>query len=356
MTDEAVPAVPAELEVPASNWLVPTLVEIFCLLAAILIYLLSLAGISSLGGSDSLGNSLSSAFAVVVEFVLWLPILAFIALSCRAGRQSGNVLAVGLVLGVVAMVLCLWAIGLMERPNWVRITPAALPPLALLFGAWARFSGRWPTLWRRLSAGAFLLLFAAGIAPVFVEQQRQDAAAPAREAARQKVEADYARSEAEAKARYEAEFHALGSDSRLEQLLPYVMSEFETQALAKIRSLSSRQADAVRLLDGGAELSDFRRLPEYNIEATPELCRAYRARIDSKIGEFSPTDPGNDPSVELETHFDVIRWFQANGCDMASQAARIANMLRRHPNDWVRSRAAEFATWPPPPNRPEWTP
>ena len=356
MTDDAVPATPAEAEPPTGNWLVPTLVEIFCLFAAILIYLLSLTGISSLGGSDSLGNSLSSAFAVFVEFVLWLPILAFIALSCRAGRQSGAVLAAGLVLGVVAMVLSLWAIGLMARPNWVRITPTAMPPLALLFGVWARFSGRWPKLWRRLSEIAFLLLFLAGIAPVFIEQQRQDAAAPAREAQRQKQEADYARSEAEAKARYEAEFHALGPDSRLEQLLPYVMSEFETQALAKIRSLNSREADAVRLLDGGAELSDFRRLPDYNIEVTPELCRAYRARIDAKIGEFRPTDPGNDPSVELETHFDVIRWFQANGCDMAPQAARIATMLRRHPDDWVRSRAAEFETWPPAPNAPASSP
>jgi len=356
MTDEAVPAAPVEEEPPTGPWLVPTLAEIFCLLAAILIYLLSLSGISSLGGSDSLGNSLSSAFTVFVEFVLWLPILAFVALSCRAGRQSGRVLAAGLVVGIVAMVLCLWAIGLMERPNWVRITPTAMPPLALLLGVWARFSGRWPTLWRRLSAGAFLLLFAAGIAPVFVEQQRQDAAAPAREAERQKQEADYARSEAEARARYETEFHALGPDSRLEQLLPYVMSEFETEALAKVRSLNSRQADAVRLLDGGAELSDFRRLPDYNIEANPELCRAYRARIDAKIGEFSPSNPGNDPSVELETHFDVIRWFQENGCDMAPQATQIAAMLRRHPNEWVRSRAAEFENWPPPPNAPTWSP
>ena len=352
MTDEAVPETPADEETPTSRWLIPTLAEIFCLLAAILLYLLSLSGISGLGGSDPAGNSISAAFANIVEFVLWLPIFAFIALCCRSGRQGCFILAAGIALSVVAMILCLWAIGLMERPTSVQITPTALPPLALLFGVWARFSGRWPKTWRFASGIIFFLLFVAAAVPVFIEQQRWDAAAPAREAARQKQEADYARFEAEFKARYEAEFRAFGPDSRLDQLIPYVQSEFETEALARIHTLRSRQGDAVRMLDGGAELVDFRRLPEYGLQPTAELCRAYRARIDAKIGEFRPSDPGNDPSVELETYYDPIRWFQANGCDMAPQASRIAEMLRRHPNEWVRSRAAEFESWPPPATAP----
>lgn len=315
--------------------------EAACLIAALLLYLLSLSGMASRGQSDPAGNALQGAFDVAVEFLLWLPLTAFVAL--RARRQ-GTLLAVGVVLCLAGMVFSIWALGLLDQGRWVRIAPTALPPLVMLYGIWAPFGAKGPPLWRKLALAAFVALAGAAALLVIVEQHRWDMAEPQRMAAAEKAVADSQRQEADAAAQREAEFRALGPDSRLEQLFAWLMTEHEEEALAKIRALPSRQADAVRLLDDRAtELFEFRRMPEFGLTATPALCQSYRRRIAGKLAEFAPNDPQlNDNAVELATYIDNFRWLRANGCSMSDLAAREASLLRRHPNDGARADAAIF--------------
>lgn len=315
--------------------------EAACLIAALLLYLLSLSGMASRGQSDPAGNALQAAFDVAVEFLLWLPLTAFVALRAR---RHGTLLAVGVVLCLAGMVLSIWALGLLDQGRWVRLAPTALPPLVMLYGLWAPFGARWPPLWRKLVLAAFIGLGAAASVSVLVAQQRWDAAAPERAAAYEKTQADYRRQEAEAAAQREAEFRALGPGSRLEQFFTWLHSDHEEEALAMIRALPSRQADAVRLLDDGdTELFEFRRMPEFGLTATSELCQSYRRRIAGKLAGFDPNDPNtNDIATELATYIDNFRWLHANGCNMADLAAREAAALRRHPNDGARADAAMF--------------
>jgi hypothetical protein len=312
--------------------------EAACLIAAFLLYLLSLSGMASRGQSDPAGNAMEAGFAVILEFLLWLPLSAFVALRCR---NQGLLLAIGLVLCLGGTIVSIWALGLLASVSWVGIAPIALPPLAVLYGIGARLGAKALPRLRRAALIAIVGLAAAAAVPVFVAQQMWDMAAPERAAAMEKAEADAERQEADAAARREAEFAALGPDSRLEQLIAFLMTEHEEEALAKIRALHSRQADIVRLLDSGTELFEFRRMPEFGLAVTPELCRSYRRRIEAKLR--SPGDATlDDNAVELATYVDNYRWLHGNGCGMADLAARTAASLRRHPNDSVRADAATF--------------
>ena len=325
----------------ASTW-----VEAVCVVAALILLVVSLMALSQLGGSDPLSRSLSSTVAAIALFLLWMPIFAFVALRCR-GAKLGGLLAVGMVVCGVGLIFSLMAIAVMETPNWVRITPVALSLLALLYGFWAPFAAPWPVPWRRVATLGFLALAAVATVPVFVEEQRLAALAPARAAAAEKAEAqaqaEYRRSEAEFAAQREAQYRSLGPDSRLEQFFTFLLSDRAAETIAKIRTVRSRQADAVHLLDGDAELYHFQRMPEFGLEATPELCRAYRARIARKLTQPDPNNPNpNDVAVELSGYIDDFRWLDANGCDMADLAAQVRDRLRRHPNEYARSQAAPF--------------
>ena len=245
----------------------------------------------------------------------------------------------GLALCLAGMIFSIWAAGLMRTPSWVRITPTALPPLALLYGIWVPFGATWPARGRRLALIAFIGLAAAAALPVIIEQRRWDAAAPEREAAMNRAVAE----EGDFAARYEAEFRALGPDSRLEQFFPFLGGEHDAEAIVRIRALRSAQADAVRLLDGDTtELYEFRRMPEFGLSVTPELCASYRRRIARKLAGLGPGDPDANAIAELATYIENFRWLHGNGCSMADQAAQVAAQMRRHPMDSVRADSALF--------------
>ncbi len=70
-----------------------TVVEAVCLVAAGLVYFVSLGVISGLGshvGGDPATEGLDEFFAGIVIFLLWLPLAAFVSLACRVRRQCAR--------------------------------------------------------------------------------------------------------------------------------------------------------------------------------------------------------------------------------------------------------------------------
>src|SRR5688572_26125530 len=183
-------------QAPSRGW--TTWLEIGVFVPVALFYLLSLAMTADLGGSDSLGNSLSSGFATLSEVILWIGLGAFVTLTCRGAGLSVAMIATGATLGIFGAYACLVAVGLLPQREAARITLILAPPLFAAFGLWARFSVDHPLKYRRLAVVGFALLGAGAVAPALVEQQNWMSAAPAREAQRQRLEADYRRGEAEA--------------------------------------------------------------------------------------------------------------------------------------------------------------
>ena len=122
------------------------------------------------------------------------------------------------------------------------------------------------------------------------EQQRLDG-----EATRRKKAADFAK---------------LGPDSSLADYLPFVSGDYSLEAREGMRKVRTRQADAVALL-GAGRLGDLVGLLEYDIEATPELCAAYRTAI------------GRNGQLDLKAQRPNLEWLNGEGCDLAEPLARL---------------------------------
>lgn len=321
-----------------------TWLEAGCAVAAILLYLLSLSAMSGLGQSDTLGNSLQSAFVSLVMFLLWCALGAFVGLGGRTGRQSGGVALGGLLLCAAGMIMSIAAVSIADDASLARITPIAMPPLALLFGIWARFSAGWPRRARRLSGFAFVAAAAAAIAAVPIAQQRWEAAAPEREAAARRAEAEMRRQEAEAAEARERQFKALGPASRLDDFLYFVHAGDErrrAQALAILATSRTRQADAVRLIDAD-RLIELDALWEFDLEVTPELCRSYGGALTRFLDSYPPSDPSYSSIVlDLSQQIRNIEWLMTEGCDLSAPVTRLAAMARA-PNMQSRNFAARL--------------
>jgi hypothetical protein len=73
--------------------------------------------------------------------------------------------------------------------------------------------------------------------------------------------------------RQEAQFARLSPDSALADYLIYLSSmAYGEQALAGIRRVKNRQADAALLLQQG-HIADLRELSHFDVAPTAELCR-----------------------------------------------------------------------------------
>jgi len=293
------------------------------LLLAIPFYLLSLLMIADIGTGDAATRGLGSAFAFILQFLLWLPLGAFVALSCARGAISGRLMAlIGLAL-VVSAFACLWAIAEMSRPDWAAVTPALLPLAAAAFGLWAgRSTGE--------RARPVMIGFGvAAVALMAVPLIHSLIWAPIREREYQALvreNAERERREAAAREEKEARFRRLGVNSRLDDFLPFldITEQHYEETLAGAKVLPSRQADAERLVAGATGLDQLETLHALELEATPTLCEAYRRRIARASIEVSAANVewGSALSV-IRDHLPNLRWFIGQGCDLRPEVRRI---------------------------------
>ena len=143
------------------------------------------------------------------------------------------------------------------------------------------------------------------------------------------AEADRAGSEIAFLARLETE-------TRLDGLLPHLDEESERRdrTLAAIRRLPTRRADAVRLIDGGTSLFGLFELHAFDLEPTPQLCRAYRRSLDGLVDTLAPGTAGSDRApMELSQQISNLTWLRANGCDLSTPLGRAAMLLRQQDGD-----------------------
>jgi hypothetical protein len=301
------------------------------LLAAGFFYFVAESSIAGMGRSDAAGNAMASGFAGLAELALWAALVAFVAIACKGAKLPLDLLWIAVVLALGGAIACNLAVMLadLEAGGRSRLTLALMPVLTVLFAIWARVSAEFAARTRRLGGYALALPALALLVPPFVDQERYEAAAPQREAERQRLEAEFARQEAETAAAYAAEFRAKGPDNRLDDFLQYLTGDFEDEAIAKIRSVRSRQADAVRLMGGETPFHDLDRLHDFDLEPTAELCTAYREALDRRLDRFVPANPDHRGIPwQLDAQFDNYRWLMANGCDLTPQLSRLARLVR----------------------------
>jgi len=317
---------PAEVRGPG---LPSAIVGLLGALIGAFFYWVAQGSVAGLGASDPAGNAMSAGFAVIAEFLLWLCLAIYLVAMCWRSRLHAGVLVPAAVLAVAAAIACLTAIGLMRQPTWLRIVPTVLPLLAILFGLWARTSREMGARVRLAVSAAIGAAALALIATAFIEQAKWDAAAPQRAVEAEAAQRAYEREQAAHIAALHARLRALGPDDRVDDYLEFSGSGWDEEVLAGIRNVRSRQADVERLIDGGAEMYQFRRLPEFGVTATPALCTAYRARMDRQLADFLPGNPTRHAIPGFyEQELDNLRWLLAGGCDLSAQIRRLRDQAR----------------------------
>jgi hypothetical protein len=213
---------------------------------------------------------------------------------------------------------------------WV---PALLPPLFLLYALRARF----PSLGRKVGegvanlvlGGAILLLTAAPLVRAAIPV-RPDPVAEARAMAAEKERQEAEeRRQREENARIDARFAALNPNSSLRDYMAFLPGgdSHYRQALAGVRLVKSRQADAVALLQEG-QVDRLADLWQFDIDPA-SMCTAYGgalAAMASKIG------PGQSNSIgvalDVERQLDNIKWLVAGHCDFDATLEPLEKNLR----------------------------
>lgn len=314
----------------ANGCLIGALVAALLLSAGL--YLFVAVAISEFGQSDAAGNGMAQGFAFLAMLALWLPLGLFVLLACIRARVGGAVIAGALLLLITAAMASLTAITLARRPDWLAISPYALPPFVALFGLWMLFQTRRPAT---LRLAAFAVAGIALMMPAAIGKWQWDAGAPQRAADMARAQAEHERAQAEEERAYEARFRALGPQSRLDDYLDFLAGPFAGETLAGIRALPSRTADAARMLRDGADLYEFERLHEFDLDAAGPLCDAYRARLDGQLAEANPARPGwREVPGSLRQQMENLRWFAGQGCDLSAQLRNLAAAEGMLPAEW----------------------
>jgi hypothetical protein len=311
---------------PAASWLL--------LAAAILLYipwLLALYGAPSWvepgggGGEDRISEAYATLWVLALGIPLWLAVGGLLLLAWRKGFASpGWAAASGIVYAAAAIATWSAAQTYMTWPGgWSLLVPALLPLLLAFYGIAVRMPvlAAGPLRLAPLAAlGGAVLVALAAIPLAFIDPGGY----PARLAQHQALmNAAYAKRDAQAQdaaLQWEAGIQKLGPDSPLANWLEYLNGSVDSeplhqQALDGARHASSRQSDAVELLNNG-QIEKLTALWLLNLSITPDLCVAY----DKALTQLATSNEPYEAVVgeQLERQLQNIKFFLVARCDLTS--------------------------------------
>jgi hypothetical protein len=248
--------------------------------------------------------------------------------------------------------------------GWSVLVLALLPPLIAGYALWVRLpalAARVPAdLAARVALGAMTLVTVSALPLGYYDQTQlaaHVAAAVAADAQRQdaRIAAEHAEI-AKLRQQEDAKFQTLGPDSPLADYVFFVFSPRDDdprrqQALEGVRHVKSRQADAVRLLEGPIygvhDMSPIYQLVDlwqFDLEATPALCAAYDGALQKVADTVSHYFNENE---ELERQLPNIKFLVAGGCDLdaglGAAAARVGKDMNSGDQRWESFRATLLA-------------
>ncbi|HYX01768.1 MAG TPA: hypothetical protein VE963_06755 [Reyranella sp.] len=288
-----------------------------------LLWLVQLATLSDLAGSDAAGNAVSQAFGAIEVILLWI-LLAFLTLlAALVGTRPWPVWLTLALVVPISGAAALAALDLLSRPQqapylWPLVVPAAVPPLIVAYGWWAllpRLQSVLSPLWAGALAWVGTLLLC--LALLGMLHVRQQVVAEA-EAVLEKYAADYAR---------------LPADAPLGELVPFLAWPDQTRVdpvLARIRQRAQRQQEALGMLERGDFPLAF--LGRFDLDPTPELCEKARALLRRRVAPLVLQKPQSRPYADVARPVDeavrAMQWLVGHDCACDAEAAAWEDMAK----------------------------
>ena len=307
---------------------------IVLLILAVVLYAGMMGSLVDAPHSDAAGRGMAVAFGAIFASLLFVVLALLLLVAALKGRMSlaGKIgCFVVLPAGMIAVWLAgdAWA-GRDASAIWV---PAFLPLLIAAYALRARFlvsRARGGGLAVELGLAALIVVL---IGAPFVRVSLVEAPDPAAQA--RAAEEEKARQEAQDKAvreaneREAANFAALGPNSPMADYLPFIYGNHAREARQDIRRVRSRQQDAVALLEAG-RLNELSSLLEFDVDATPELCRAYASALGRAAAELDPRTGSNQigKAIDLERQLPNLQWLAGERCDLAAPLGVLERNLR----------------------------
>ena len=330
--------------------------SILLLVLAAVLYAAMLSCLLDATNGDAFGRALALAYGAILGTALWIVLAVLLTVAAVRGRMPVWAI-IGLAVLVPLSCVVMWFAGDAYASGdasaiWV---PALLPPLLALYALWARLPALHATL-RAVPTTAVLgaAIVYLTVAPL-VAMTRAALPDPARdarlEAAGKAQEEQRAEEQRAALDRQEAQFASLGPDSPLASYLIYLTSmAYGERALAGIRQVRNRQADAIALLQQGrlADLRDSGAVRRRaHARALPGLWRgAGRRRRQDHQGAHGLSHDRHRPRTAADQHQVAGR--QPLRPRPAARPARDQPARRRRfrPHDQIRRHAGGAAPDP----------
>jgi hypothetical protein len=286
-----------------------------CIALAVLvapIWILQLATVSSLGGSDAAGNAIGRAYAAIQTAILWVILTAIVVVVAwkSAASKAARTLAVSLT--PLSALAAMTSVELLARPDlppfhWPLLVSVAVPPLVTFWCFMALYADG-----QRASIGSGVLLgvILAASASMWPLSFIRSAADREELLKQQKYDDDLARLPAKAALWDWTSFLATHDDSR------------RAKVLDSIRVLGGRQSDAEIMLDRGDFPIGY--LGLFDLDPTPTLCEKARNLLRRQVAALAPegsrTRPYRDIALQVADAVAAMSWLVGYGCPCDAEA------------------------------------
>ena len=280
-----------------------------------LIWLVQIATLSDLTGSDPAGNGLAQAFAAAEIVVLWLLLAVLVVIAGVAASVPSSLILPGVVLLPMSGIAALAALGLLTEPDtppflWPLIVSVAVPPLIVLLCIWALLPPPRATVPGRVVAALVWGGTAALSVSIIPMRHIKQAVAVQQQVARDTWAAD---------------FTNLPKDAPLWRWTPFLTTSSDVargEVLDGIRQLDRRQSDAETMLERG----DFPLfyLGRFDLAPSQSICDKARALLRRQLGPLL-LQPGETESYAVirepvAAAVEAMEWLSGHGCPCDGEA------------------------------------
>jgi len=294
---------------------------------AFLFWVVAIATLSDLTGSDPAGNGLAQFYGTADIILLWVLLAILTIIAAAKGRVPLAAGLAALVLLPASGVAALTALSLLTEPVvtpflWPMAVPAVVPPLVVAFCFWALVPALRTAIPPPIATGAvwgvtFVLCLA--IVPM---QHSRDRAHQQQAASDRKDAADFA---------------SLPADAPLWDWTPFLTTPnnfARDDVLKGIRRLDRRQSDAEAMLDRGDFPLAF--LGQFDLDPTPALCdkarNLLRRQVEPLVLKTANSRPYTDVAIPVADAVAAMRWLVGYGCSCDTQARAWETMANGYRN------------------------